>query len=112
RLVGEGARVVEPAAVEGRLVHVDPRRGDEHVVLEVALELRLTRLPRAEEPAVAAHVAKDELRVSDRGGDVVGPVERPAGLGEGAARQAVPPGQDLVVASGVDATLPRRVERA
>ena len=112
RLVGEGARLVEPAAVEGRLVHVDQRRGDERPVLEVALELRLTRLPRAEEPAVAAHVAQDELRVPDRGGDVVGPVERPAGLGEGAAREPVPPGQDLVVACGVDPALPRRVELA
>ena len=41
---------------------------------------------------------------------VVRPVERGAGLGEGVDHQAVPFGQDFVVAAGMDAVLARLEE--
>src|SRR2546430_4823964 len=60
-LLAEPARLVEPTAVERRLVDVDQRRGDHGVVLEGALELGPAALPPPEEAAARAPRAEGEL---------------------------------------------------
>ena len=104
-LVGQPARLVDEAALERGLVHLDQRRRDHRVVLEIGLQLGPAVLPGAEEAPVGPHRAEHEVGVPDGRGDVIGTAERAAGLRERATGQPVPGGQDLVVAPGMHAPL-------
>ena len=105
-LVGERARLGEPARVEGRLVEREQRLEQERVVLEVGVEVGAALVVRAQEPpAVVAQVAQHELGGSDRGVAVVRLAEHGAGVGQRGDHQRVPRRQPLVVEPGSHAAL-------
>src|SRR5215467_3035496 len=106
----ELARLVEPAAVEGRLVQREQTHADHGVVLEIALDLRLPVLPRAEQSALRLHLRHQEVCVLDGGGQVVRPLQHAARLGKGGESETVPRGEDLVVEAGVHAPLAHGVQ--
>ena len=98
-IVGERARLHEPARLEGRLVQHQQRLGQERVVLEVGIRATPGR------PCTCAAGARRASRISleqelgalARGVEVVGAPERRAGVGERRQHQRVPGGQALVV---------------
>src|SRR5262245_41663245 len=79
------------------------------MVLEIGAELGLTTfrpgLPGAQEPTIPPHSGQDELRIADRGGDVVRTPHRRTSLGEGPAGEAIPGGEHLVIETGMNAAL-------
>jgi hypothetical protein len=95
----EGVGLDEPARLEGGLVDRDEPVRDHRVVLQVTVEPRPPVLVRAVDATVSLHVLHDEGRVSYGGLAVVFAAGHARGEGEGAEHEAVPGGEDLLVAS-------------
>ncbi len=111
--VREQHRLVVPARIEGRLVERDQRRQQERVVIEVCADPAVAVLPGAQQATlVVAQLRQQERRASDRGVDVVGALERRAGLGQRRDHQRVPRGQALVVEARPHALRARAVQQA
>ncbi len=109
--VGEGSGLLDPTPLEGRLVERDEAVGHAGVVLQVPVEPGPTVLERAVEPPIFLHLLQQEPGVLSGHLTIVLALGQDAGgEREGAQRQPVPGGQDLVVAPGAHPVLPDRVE--
>ena len=101
----KAARLAVPAWLDRGLIERQQSVDEKAVILEVAVELGLPIFVGAEEAPAAPQPGQHEIGVLLGGADVVLASEGRSCLGERAQHQAVPGGQDLFVAPGLDALL-------
>ena len=92
------ARPLEVHPITGGLVEVEERARQEGVVVQVGAVLRASARPPVEQLPPGPQARPDELRRRARRLDEASGAEHPPGLGERPDHEAVPAGQDLLVA--------------
>src|SRR5450759_284516 len=103
-------RPIDPALVEGELVDCEKSQRDCGVVLEESADARHAFLMRAHYSPLADHFTRQELSVSYRQPGEIISIEGSRGDGGAAEHEAVPGGENLLVAAGPDTPRPRVVE--
>ena len=111
RLLRDPGRLREPAGVEGGLVEGEAGVAQGAVVREEAFDVDAAGGEDAEEAPVAPHRFQEEARGPLRRAGVAGAPQRRAGLGERADGEAVPGGEDLLVAERLGAGGPVGLQR-
>src|SRR5439155_211940 len=94
----ERDRGLEPAGRARRLVEIEEAGAEERVVLEIAGRARTSVLHGPREPPLAVAVREEELGGARRARRVLLVAEREPGAGVGGDHEAVPAGEDLLVA--------------
>src|SRR5581483_1213688 len=72
RLVHQTARLAEPARIKVGLVQSQQAIGQEHIVLQVAVEVSVPILPGAQQASIARELAQEKLGVAPRHLEIVG----------------------------------------
>ena len=103
-LVGQFAGGDEVGLVEGGLVQRKQALDGVRIVLDIAVQAGATVLPGAEDAALRGYqFGEQEVGVAAGDLQVVVALQEAAGVGEGGQHQAVPGGDDLLVAARLGA---------
>ena len=109
--VGERERLRQPRRVERQLIHREKADTERRVILEEAANAGLAASVDAERTTVAHQRAGKELSGAQRERTPARVTEYPRALGHAAQHQAIPRGDDLLVAGGTHAPGTRCEER-
>ena len=109
---GQLPRQVEIGRLEGRLEGVEQGGGQEGVVVEVGRQLRLAVFAAAQQHPVAQHVLAQKGDGVAHGPHRLIITKRAGGINHAGEHQAVPGGQDFLVAERLDALLAHREQGA